>query len=77
MQSKLLEWEAKNLYVFFLLAYSTHLNLLETLWRKMKYEWLRAEDYASFEKLRKAVKEILSEIGERYKIKFRNRTYTK
>ncbi len=77
MQGKLAEWGAKNLYVFFLPAYSPHLNLIETLWRKMKYQWLKAEDYASFEKLSEAVKKILSEIGKEYKIKFKDRIFTK
>lgn len=76
MQEKLAQWEAKNLYVFFLPAYSPHLNLIETLWRKMKYEWLKAEDYASFEKLTDAVKKILKEIGNEYKIKFKDRVLT-
>ena len=76
MQEKLAEWEAKNLYVFFLPAYSPHLNLIETLWRKIKYEWLKAEDYASFEKLAEAVKKILSQIGNEYKIKFRDKVFT-
>jgi transposase len=77
VQSKVAQWEAKNLYVFFLPAYSPHLNLIETLWRKMKYEWLKAQDYVSFEKLVEAVKEILGEIGKKYRIKFRDRTSTK
>ncbi len=77
MQAKLAEWEAKNLYVFFLPAYLPHLNLIETLWRKMKYEWLKAEDYVSFEKLSEAVKKILKEIGNEYKIKFKDRVFTK
>jgi len=77
MQAKLAEWEAKNLYIFFLPTYSPHLNLIETLWRKMKYEWLKAEDYTSFEKLTEAVKKILSEIGKEYKIKFKDRVFTK
>lgn len=77
VQSKLAEWEAKNLYVFYLPPYSPHLNLIEILWRKMKYEWLKAEDYASFERLVEAVKKILEEIGNEYKIKFKDRTFTK
>ena len=77
LQSKIAEWEAKNLYVFFLPAYSPHLNLIETLWRQMKYFWLKAEDYVSFEKLTEAVKKILSEIGNEYKIKFEDRVFTK
>ena len=75
VRSKLAEWEEKNLYVFFLPTYSPHLNLIETLWRKMKYEWLKPEDYASFEKLTEAVKKILNEIGSQYKIKFKDRVF--
>lgn len=36
-----------------------------------------AEDYASFKKLTEAVKKILSEIGNEYKIKFKDRVLTK
>ncbi len=77
VQSKLAEWERKNLYIFYLPANSPHLNLIETLWRKMKYEWLKSEDYISFERLVTAVKEILGEIGKKYRIKFRGRTSIK
>ena len=72
MQSKLAGWEEKNLYVFFLPTYSPHLNLIETLWRKMKYIWLKPEDHISFENLTEAVKKILNEIGNQYKIKFKD-----
>ncbi len=77
VRSKLAEWEEKNLYVFFLPTYSPHLNLIETLWRKMKYEWLKPEDYASFEILSTAVKKILNEIGSQYKIKFKDKVFIK
>lgn len=73
VQGKLAEWEEKNLFVFFLPTYSPHLNLIETLWRKMKYEWLKPPDYASFTTLTEAVKKILSDIGKEYKIKFKDR----
>ena len=76
MQEKLAQWEAKKLYVFFLPTYSPHLNLIETLWRQMKYFWLKAEDYVSFEKLTEAVKKILKEIGTEYKIKFKDTVFT-
>ena len=42
----------------------------------MKYEWLKAEDDASFEKPAEAVKKILSQIGTEYKIKFRDKVFT-
>lgn len=40
-------WERQDLFVFYLPKYSPHLNLIETLWRKMKYEWIRPKDYRS------------------------------
>jgi hypothetical protein len=39
----------------------------------MKYEWLKPEDYALFEILREAIKEILSQLGAEYKINFQDR----
>jgi hypothetical protein len=35
--AKLGEWTEKGLRIFHLPPYSPHLNLIETLWRKMKY----------------------------------------
>ena len=77
MQEKLAEWEEKGFYIFNLPPYSPHLNIIEILWRKMKYEWLKPEDYASFEKLTEAIKEILSQLGEEYKINFTDRAFIK
>lgn len=77
VQSKLAEWEEKDFYIFNLPTYSPHLNLIEILWRKMKYEWLKPDHYASFEKLTEAIKEILSNLGTEYKIKFKDRRFTK
>ena len=75
MQEKLVEWEEKGFYIFNLPTYSPHLNIIEILWRKMKYEWLKPEDYASFEILTEAVKEILSQLRTEYKIKFQDRVF--
>lgn len=63
-------WEAKGLYVFFLPVYSPHLNLAETLWRKLKYEWLQAKDYADKETLCHAVWQALATVGNALKIAF-------
>jgi hypothetical protein len=77
VQGKLAEWEEKGFYIFNLPPYSPHLNIIEILWRKMKYEWLKPEDYASFEKLTKVIKEILSNLGAEYKINFKDRAFIK
>ncbi len=77
MQGKLAEWEEKGFYIFNLPTYSPHLNIIEIWWRRMKYEWLKPEDYVSFEKLTEAIKEILSNLGAEYKINFQDRSLIK
>ena len=77
MQEKVVEWEDKGFYIFNLPPYSPHLNKIEILWRKMKYEWLKPEDYASFEKLTQAIREILNQLETQYKINFTDRAFIK
>jgi transposase len=38
-------WEQRGLFLLYLPRYSPHLNIVETLWRKLKYEWLSPKDY--------------------------------
>ena len=68
--AKLCEWIQKGLRIFHLPAYSPHLNLIETLWRKIKYDWLKPSDYASWEHLKTTINNILASVGDFYKIKF-------
>lgn len=77
MKAKLAEWEEKGFYIFNLPPYSPHLNIIEILWRKMKYEWLKPEDYLSFESLTQVIKEILNSLGTDYKISFQDRLFIK
>lgn len=56
-------WEQRGLFIFYLPAYSPHLNLIEILWRKLKYQWLRPEDYTAEDSLFYAVTQILSAFG--------------
>jgi transposase len=52
-------WNNKGLFLFFLPVYSPHLNLIELLWRKIKYEWLTAENYACAAALKDALRHII------------------
>ena len=70
MMDKLEEWNEKNIYLFFLPTYSPHLNLIETLWRKIKYEWLRAEHYESAKILPEAIFNIIRNYDDRFCINF-------
>ncbi len=69
-KSKELEWRAQRLYVIFLPPYSPELNLIEMLWKKIKYEWLPVTAYQSFQSLTDHVLNVLSGYGERYRINF-------
>ena len=74
---KLLEWTLKGLRIFHLPPYSPHLNLVERLWHKMKYDWLKPSDYSSWETLKKAIDGILGSIGNELKIDFGELTHYK
>ena len=63
-------WEEQDLFIFFLPTYSPHLNLIETLWRKIKYEWLKPLDYLNCDTLSIAVSNILCKFGDQFSINF-------
>ena len=74
-QSKLLRenldlWQKRGLFVFFLPTYSPHLNIAETMWRKLKSEWLYPEDYLEKDSLFYAVNRCMANIGTKLKINF-------
>lgn len=68
---KIAEWEGKGLIIKRLPAYSPELNLIEILWRFIKYQWLPFSAYFSHENLTKELETILSTIGSKYQINFR------
>ena len=63
-------WQERGLFVWFLPTYSPHLNIAEVLWRKLKYEWLRPEDYVDRDTLRYAVWQALHAVGKSLFIAF-------
>ena len=71
IEEKIQQWEEKGLLIFYLPTYSPHLNLIETLWRKIKLEWLKPKDFKSKEDLHEAIKHILKNYGSlEYDINF-------
>ncbi|HXG85809.1 MAG TPA: transposase [Pyrinomonadaceae bacterium] len=70
MRERIQAWRRRGLFVFYLPTYSPHLNIAETVWRKLKYEWLAAEDYESQGHLQYAVSLALAAFGKSLKIKF-------
>ena len=47
IQERIKSWQHRGLFLFYLPTYSPHLNIAETVWSKLKYEWLSAADYES------------------------------
>jgi transposase len=63
-------WQGRGLFIFYLPPYSPHLNIAETLWRKLKHEWLQPADYATTDGLFYQVRQALAAVGSGLKIKF-------
>ena len=70
VQQRRAYWQKRGLFIFYLPPYSPHLNLAERLWRKLKYEWLQAADYATTEGLFYRVRQALAAVGSILKIQF-------
>jgi transposase len=64
------KWVKKGLIVKYLPPYSPELNLIEILWRFMKYSWLPFSAYGSFQSLIAAVEDMLNRFGTDYRIAF-------
>lgn len=69
-KAQIARWEEQGLYLLFLPPYSPELNLIEILWRKIKYEWLPFSAYRSFKDLSEALDEVLRGIGSKYRLSF-------
>lgn len=63
-------WVKRGLIIKYLPPYSPELNLIEILWRFMKYHWLPFSAYMSFQCLVQAVEDILTRFGTDYTITF-------
>jgi transposase len=70
IKERLKVWQQRGLYLFYLPRYSPHLNIVEILWRKLKYEWLSPSDYQDKENLFYQVRLALTSVGQELFIKF-------
>lgn len=64
------KWEAMGVRIKRIPAYSPELNLIEIMWRKIKYEWLPLKEYKTIHELEKTVNEVISNIGSKFLIYF-------
>lgn len=63
-------WNEKGLNIYFLPPYCPELNLIEILWRFIKYYWMPIDAYLSIANLEKALFHILANVGNIYNITF-------
>jgi len=69
-KSNIEKWEKKGLHLLYLPPYSPELNLIEILWREMKYRWFDVKAFASFDTLWEHVQKLLDGFGLKYDINF-------
>jgi len=70
MLDQLSEWKQRQIEIFYLPSHSPQLNLIEILWRFIKYAWLPLSAYRCWQSLVDSVEKILSEFGQNYVINF-------
>ena len=69
-QAKIEDWKEQKLIIKFLPKYSPELNLIEILWRFIKYCWLPLDAYENIKTLNDKLDEVLANVGEKYRITF-------
>ena len=68
--AKIPEWQAQNIEIFYLPAYAPELNMIEILWRFVKYAWIELWAYTGWTHMVEYVGNILKKFGTEYKINF-------
>ena len=63
-------WQQQGLTIVNIAPYSPELNIIEILWRKIKYEWMPFSAYESFQNLKESLFEILANVGKSYIVNF-------
>ena len=69
-EDRIPSWKKKGLIIKYLPPYSPELNLIEILWRRMKYTWLPFSAYECLNALNEALETILSQVGSKYQLTF-------
>src|SRR6266536_4594676 len=63
-------WKQHGLIIKYLHPYSPELNLIEILWRRIKYDWLPFSASSCLHAMIEALDDILSHVGSKYHITF-------
>ena len=63
-------WKKQGLILKYLPSYSPEFNLIDILWRPIKYRWLPFSAYQCLNALIEALENILRNVGSKYQITF-------
>lgn len=63
-------WAEMGCTIHYIPPYSPELNIIEMLWKSMKYHWIEFEAYISMEKLQEYIDSIVKGIGKEYVMNF-------
>ena len=69
-RDKMDDWLLRGVQPRFIPPYCPELNLIEILWRKIKYEWLTMDAYLSYAHLKAKVVDTLNRFGNELRITF-------
>lgn len=70
IQSRVSHWQQAGVTLKYLPAYCPELNMIEILWKRIKYHWLPLDARSSWRKLTRSVDTVLRNIGRKYQITF-------
>ncbi len=62
------QWVKQGITIKRIPAYCPELNLIEILWRKIKYDWIPFDAYQTLDKLIHEVEQVIRDVGKRFVI---------
>lgn len=68
--AKIEQWREQDLWIYYLPPYSPELNIIEILWRFIKYKWLPLDAFLNFQNLKERINDTLGKIGTKCTINF-------
>lgn len=68
--AKIKEWKEQDLWIYYLPPYSPELNIIEILWRFIKYQWLPFDAFLNFQNLKERLNDTINKIGTKCTINF-------
>ena len=64
------KWANRGLTILYLPPYSPQLNIIEILWKFIKYHWIEMSAYESYSAMKEYVERMLNEYGKKRVIDF-------